>query len=186
MSIYFVRHGQTDWNKDGFLQGQSDIPLNQTGIMQAQKVKEMMKDISIDQVYCSPLQRTRETATIINENWNLPIMEDPLLLERNFGEIEGKHKDSFDFKSFWDWKQETRFGMESIEEVFARIYLFLDRIQQVAVDHHILIVAHGGVSIPFQCYFNEENSNKELFSLILKNCEIAKRESKWNQECQKG
>lgn len=186
MSIYFVRHGQTDWNKKGFLQGQSDIPLNETGIQQAKNVKELMKDIKIDHVYCSPLLRTRETAAIINENWNLSIMEDEQLLERNFGEIEGKHKDAFDFKSFWIWDQERNFGMELMEEVFDRVYEFLDRIQEEAVDHNILIVAHGGVSIPFQCYFDEENKKKELISLILKNCEVAKRESKLNKECQKG
>ena len=68
--------------------------------------------------------------------------------------------------------------MESIDEVFHRVYDFLDDIMEEAMHQNILVVAHGGVSIPFQCYFDEENRKKDLISLILKNCEVAQRESK--------
>lgn len=178
MSIYYVRHGQTDWNLQGYLQGQSDIPLNETGMKQAYEVNKAMKKIKIEKLYCSPLKRTRKTAEIINENWGLPIFEDARLLERNFGEKEGAHKSTYPFASFWVFDQPSEFQMETIEELFARVYDFLDEIQEEAKSKNILIVAHGGVSIPFQCYFDEEKRNGDPLSLILSNCEIAREESK--------
>ena len=82
MSIYYVRHGQTDWNKLGYLQGQSDIALNEEGIKQAKQVRDAMKQVHIDKIICSPLQRTRHTASIINENYGLEIHEDKRIIER--------------------------------------------------------------------------------------------------------
>ena len=184
--IYFVRHGQTDWNKQGYLQGQSDIPLNEEGMRQAQQTRDALKNIRMDAVYCSPLQRTRETAQIIVGKQNLEIHEDPRLLERSFGEMEGSHKSEWDFKSFWKFDALPQHGMEPLQTLFQRVYAFLDSIQEEACNHHILIVAHGGISIPFQCYFDEEHRKKELTSLILKNCEVAQRESKWKNQVMKG
>lgn len=178
MSIYYVRHGQTDWNKLGYLQGQSDIPLNDEGIKQAQQVRDTMKQVRIDKIICSPLERTRMTASIINENYGLDIHEDERIKERYFGEVEGAHRNEIIFEDFWKWEKPLQYGMESIDELFNRVYSFLDDIMEEANDQNILVVAHGGVSIPFQCYFDEENRKKDLISLILKNCEVAQKESK--------
>lgn len=178
MSIYFVRHGQTDWNKDGYLQGQSDIELNEEGLRQAEIVKEALRDIPLDKLICSPLKRTRKTAEVISEGRHLPMIEDARLIERNFGELEGKHRSYWKDISFWELDSDAGHGIEPMEQLFDRIYRFLDEIIEEAVDRNILIVAHGGVSIPYQCYFDEANRERNLAELILKNCEIAKRESK--------
>ena len=178
MSIYYVRHGQTDWNKLGYLQGQSDIALNEEGTKQAKQVRDAMKQVHIDKIICSPLQRTRHTASIINENYGLEIHEDKRIIERYFGEVEGAKRKDIVFEDFWKWEKPVQYGMESIDEVFHRVYDFLDDIMEEAMHQNILVVAHGGVSIPFQCYFDEENRKKDLISLILKNCEVAQRESK--------
>ena len=71
MNLYLVRHGQTDWNIQGRIQGSTDIELNSTGLNQAQKTAELLKNIDFDVIYSSPLKRTVDTAKIINTYHNL-------------------------------------------------------------------------------------------------------------------
>ena len=59
MGLYFVRHGQTDWNVRGKLQGKSDIALNETGRLQAVETREKLKQVAMDAIYCSPLMRAK-------------------------------------------------------------------------------------------------------------------------------
>ena len=65
MIIYLVRHGQTDWNARKIVQGVTDIPLNETGLAQAARARDLMKDVPIDIIYSSPLVRAYRTAEII-------------------------------------------------------------------------------------------------------------------------
>ena len=90
MEIFVVRHGQTEWNALEKLQGQTDIELNEVGREQAQITGEQIKNENIDLIITSPLKRARETAEIINKNFNAPIIEDKRLMERGYGELEGK------------------------------------------------------------------------------------------------
>ena len=62
MTIYLVRHGETDWNARRIVQGVTDIPLNETGLAQAAAARELMKDVPIDIIYSSPLVRAYRTA----------------------------------------------------------------------------------------------------------------------------
>ena len=88
-NLYVVRHGQTDWNLAGRLQGWSDIELNQTGVSQAQKVRDELSDINFDLCLASPLKRAAKTAEIICEN-KCEIIFDELLVERSYGKKEGE------------------------------------------------------------------------------------------------
>ena len=90
MNIYYVRHGQTDWNKVKRLQGRTDNPLNEVGIEQAKKTRDLLKNEKIDLIICSPLRRTLETANIINEGRNIKIIKDEGFIERSFGKYEGE------------------------------------------------------------------------------------------------
>ena len=65
MKIYFVRHGETDWNRAHKVQGHTDIPLNNYGRHLARETAEGMKNLKIDLAYTSPLSRAKETAEII-------------------------------------------------------------------------------------------------------------------------
>ena len=65
--LCLVRHGETDWNSLGILQGRKDIPLNDTGILQAEECRELLKSTNWDVFITSPLKRTMETAEIINK-----------------------------------------------------------------------------------------------------------------------
>ena len=76
MKIYFVRHGETDWNKDRKIQGQVNIALNEFGRHLARETAKGLKDIPFDVCFTSPLDRAKETAKIILEGREVPIIED--------------------------------------------------------------------------------------------------------------
>ncbi len=88
--FYFLRHGQTDWNLQRIYQGQIDIPLNATGISQAQNAKTLLANFPIATICASPLGRARQTAEIINEELNCPLVLIEGLQEIGFGEMEGQ------------------------------------------------------------------------------------------------
>ena len=94
MKVYIVRHGQTDWNVQHKAQGRSDIPLNETGRRQAEELRDKIKDIKFDAVYASPLKRARETAEIATDG-EYKIVFDDRLMERSFGDFEGKEISSW-------------------------------------------------------------------------------------------
>jgi broad specificity phosphatase PhoE len=87
--FYFLRHGQTDWNLEGRYQGQSDIPLNTTGIAQAHAAAERLACVPIDRIVASPLIRAIATAAIVAERLQKPIHIERGLVERNFGSFDG-------------------------------------------------------------------------------------------------
>lgn len=97
MKILLTRHGQTDWNVAGKIQGCTDIELNQTGIEQAKIAREKLLNYDIDIIITSPLKRAKRTAEIINEGRNIPLTESKGIIERNFGEFEGKTAKEFNF-----------------------------------------------------------------------------------------
>ena len=80
-SIVLIRHGETDWNIEGRYQGQADPPLNNQGVHQAQKLTAEIQDIGLDILYTSPLQRTKQTADILNEVLMIPVEDEQRLQE---------------------------------------------------------------------------------------------------------
>lgn len=89
-SFYFLRHGETDWNRRGIMQGFTDIPLNETGRAQARAAVDLFAGLPIDRIVASPLMRAHETAKIVNEKLQKPITLCEGLRERHFGAFEGK------------------------------------------------------------------------------------------------
>ncbi|NBX86843.1 MAG: histidine phosphatase family protein [Proteobacteria bacterium] len=89
-TFYFVRHGQTDWNLEGRMQGHTDIPLNANGLEQAVLAAERLHEVRIDVVVSSPLVRALKTAAVIAETHQWPLRVDTALMERTFGSYEGK------------------------------------------------------------------------------------------------
>lgn len=175
METLLIRHGQTEWNALKKVQGKADIKLNEKGIKQAKDVKDKLKDEQIDLILCSPLIRAVETANIINGDRDIPILIDERLSERDFGEFEGMSNTDFDYESFWSYKQNIEYQKaENIREFFQRVYSFLDDIHLKYKNKRILLVAHGGISIPVYCYFNGIPNKDTLLGLALENCEVAK------------
>ena len=89
MKIYLVRHGETDWNQAGLLQGQTDIALNAQGLEQAREAAERLKEVPFEIAFCSPLIRAKRTAETIIGDRKITLTTDERLRELNFGPWEG-------------------------------------------------------------------------------------------------
>ena len=179
MEIYVVRHGQTDYNIQHLFQGHLDIPLNDNGILQAKETAQKFRDIKIDYILVSPLKRTIQTAEYINSITKAKLIIDDRLIERSFGDMEGKtNTPEWNIEMMLDFhKNYTYQNIEPVKEFFKRIYNFLDDIIEKYKGKRIMLVTHGGVSQPIDCYFNgmPDNPNYESFEkLTLKNCEVKK------------
>lgn len=87
--ICFIRHGETDWNIAGRLQGRTDIPLNESGIKQAQACGASLLQNEWDLMITSPLLRAKETGQIIQQKLNIPLYEKESFIEVAFGDAEG-------------------------------------------------------------------------------------------------
>ena len=89
MEIYLIRHGETDWNLEGKLQGQENIPLNKTSLKQSEACGEALKAVPLQCVQTSPLSRARRTAEIIADQQECPLIINPSLIERDYGLLSG-------------------------------------------------------------------------------------------------
>lgn len=169
--IYFIRHGQTDWNLSRLMQGRTDIPLNAQGRIEAKKTAEALKDVTFDKVFCSPLSRALETCKAVVGKF--PITVDARLIERNFGEYEGKSLQIMIDEGFWkETGTQTINGGESLSRVISRVYSFLDEITEKYSEKNVLIVAHGGIGMVVKSYFLGKPEDGDYFNYIVRNCEV--------------
>ena len=89
MRLILIRHGETLWNKEGRIQGTSDVELSEAGIEQARKLALSLKDSDIGAIHASPLKRAYKTAEIINSFHQKTIEVHPDLMEMDQGDFEG-------------------------------------------------------------------------------------------------
>lgn len=172
MRVLIIRHGQTDWNKQGLLQGTKDIPLNEVGFEQAEAAREQLEGEDIDVCFCSPLIRTRQTADVILKGRDVPIIYDERIVERRFGVAEGSGIHDIDFDSTWiPGRPPICEGMETFEMLLERVSGFFDEIYKEYADKTVLVVTHGGTSIICGYYFcgPPKTSRNEYF---CKNCVV--------------
>ena len=136
--LYFMRHGPTDWNAQGRLQGHTDIPLSEQGREEMRRMGQRLReaDFSVDRIVTSPLKRARETARIIAEQIGFAgeIRVEPELIERCFGEAEGKIIAQLDLSM-------PVSGMESAPRLCRRVERVLERYTRVP--GMVLLVTHG-------------------------------------------
>ena len=154
MNIYLLRHGQTDWNLEGRIQGHTDIPLNPHGKVQIAQTATGLMGIcpNMDLILCSPLSRAKESARIAAEKLNYPkdsIIEEPFLIERCFGEAEGltaaEREEKYPNYHYSDISYHFP-GMESFEELMKRARSLFERIVDTYKDReNILAVSHGAI-----------------------------------------
>lgn len=156
LSVYFIRHGQTDWNAEERLQGQLDIPLNDLGRAQARRNGRALRDMLADpralDYVASPLARCRETMEIVRAELALPrrgYRVEPALKEIHFGDWQGFTWD--ELKALNAGAIEARFadawntvspgaGGESYAQLSARAVAWF-----ASVTRDTVVVAHGGV-----------------------------------------
>ena len=176
MKLYFVRHCETDVNS-GLQQAhtaQFDEPLNTAGTVQAEQLAEQLRDVTFDAIVSSPLQRTIQTAKIINKFHHLDILLDDAWKELStttYLDATSWHE-AFDFD-----RNEDIEGVEPIRDFFGRIYIALDNLKSThGKDESVLIVSSGGVHQAVHAYINGLDLTGDMRVSPMKNCEIREYE----------
>lgn len=183
LKVILLRHGETPYNAaDNKYCGRTDVGLTPKGIQQAENVAVLLKDISIDAVYSSPLQRARITASIASGNKS--VITDDRIIEADFGLWEGKTKAVFNAENPMLWKEWisnpecNRAGGigETGGEIVARANAFFEEIHKKHKGQLVMVVAHNGINrlylasklgMPLSNYrrFDLENSAITYFEL---------------------
>jgi probable phosphoglycerate mutase len=150
--LYFVRHGQTEWNTERRMQGQNDSPLTAEGIAGAKRLAGHVKTLKFSQIYCSPSGRTRHTAQLLLEGIeHVPIQFNDNLLEISLASWEGKVKDEIHDHELFDafWHRPHQFlptEGESFYAVQQRITGFVNQlVSHLPENENALIVTHTTV-----------------------------------------
>lgn len=153
MDLYVIRHGETNENKTGIMQGNMETLLNENGKKQAISLREKVKEAKIDLVICSPKLRTKETAALAAPN--IPIIYDDRLVSRNHGEFEGLERHKINLNDYWNIKKNIQYKKaESIGDLFNRISSLLNDISINYSDKNVLLVTHSGIARVLYYYFN--------------------------------
>jgi broad specificity phosphatase PhoE len=142
-TILLARHGETDWNRDGRVQGHTDAPLNRAGRAQARELAARLAPEPLDAVYASDLARASETARIVADRHALDVVLLPELRERHFGSWEGL-TDSEILERFPHARPGHWGDGEPAEQMAERVVAALHRVATSHPGGHVLVVAHGG------------------------------------------
>lgn len=151
--LCLIRHGETAWNAERRLQGHTDIPLNQRGVLQAQRMAMALKNsqISFDALYTSDLKRAVDTASAVVHSLGITAITEDILRERNFGGLQGISIDEAPLTKpdIWqahlarDLDHELE-GGESILQFATRVEQALQMIHERHAGKTVLVVSHGG------------------------------------------
>lgn len=170
--IYVIRHGETDWNLEGKMQGQTDTPMNDTGRAQARRLALELKDaLPFDKIVSSHLSRARETAEIIAESHNTAIHLDEGFSEMGFGEWEGTL--FTDQRRKWPresraWSEDGDFrgpGGETVEGLIERVWTRFTRWADMDDYQKMAIVTHGSAGRALLCaLIGEPARNLNLYT----------------------
>lgn len=165
MRVLLARHGETDWNVRKWVQGGNDIPLNEKGLRQAERLGKLLAGKSIQGVYTSTLSRARMTAEIAAKHINVPCEPRPGLEEICLGDWEGHSWD--EIESGWRdlhrrWEADKRNvrppNGETYREMLGRfIPAVLDIVREARGD--VLIVTHSACMLAFQAELNRTSLN---------------------------
>jgi broad specificity phosphatase PhoE len=173
MTIFLVRHGETDWNRGGRVQGREDIPLNHAGREQAARLASVFSCIGIGSIWSSPLSRAMDTAAIIARECGIgSVIPLEALRERDFGESSGMTREER-ARIYPD--EESIPGQEAFDALQRRAIAALMRIAEDDPSERVLVVSHGAFidsviralsGIPFV----------GLSGIALKNCCVTRLE----------
>lgn len=175
--LHVMRHGTTDWNKEGKIQGKTDVPIDEDSINQLESIIPKLENEKYDLIISSTQKRARQTAEIINERLNITLLTNELLTERDYGEFEGKSKTEIN-KKYPEYKNnKIKFDIPGEEEGYSdikkRVEEFLKYINKNYSNKKILIITHNAVIRTFNIIINELN-DKEASKYKLQHDEIEK------------
>lgn len=169
MKIYVLRHGETNENTKGIMQGNMETLLNATGRQQAMMQREKVKNAKIDLVITSPKLRAKETAALAAPG--IPMIEDARLLSRDHGEFEGMSRDQVNLEDYWNIKKNIQYERaESVGEIFNRVSSLLNDISMNYSDKNVLLVTHSGLTRVFYYFFNGFPEDGDLTEYESTNC----------------
>ncbi len=142
-TIGFIRHGVTEWNKEGRSQGNTDIPLNEEGLQMAEQIANRLEHEKWDVIYSSPLLRAQKTAEVIaNRKQPIKLYLDNRLRETGGGQAEGTTLAERIDKWGTSW-QKVDLGAESEMDVIERGMTFIEEIKTKHLGERVLVVSHG-------------------------------------------
>ncbi len=178
IKLLLIRHGETDWNFEGRMQGQIDINLNQRGQEQAEQTAALLRATPIDAVFSSDLQRALQTASALAKEKGFSVQPDPRLREVHLGdwqgclvsEVENSHVSLFNLRA----KDPFSFappGGESTPQVIDRVQSFLRDLETRHQGKTVAVVSHGFTLAVLRALY-QPAPVEHLFRLVPKNGEI--------------
>ncbi len=187
MKIYLIRHGQTNWNVAGRIQGSTDTDLNEDGLLQAKELSRQITEESygITKIYSSPLKRAYQTAQIIGEALDDEVIVMNNFSEMNFGKWEGLNWNQVkrDYaEEYTQWRHNRRYTSlpegESYQETLVRVVEGLRQISQEQGGEagNIAVVTHSAVIRCIQCFVTDTPFH-EMKKFKLENAAIVEIDS---------
>jgi 2,3-bisphosphoglycerate-dependent phosphoglycerate mutase len=155
--LIVIRHGETDWNRQHRFQGQIDVPLNDIGLEQADRLASRLKHEALDVLVCSDLQRAQATAEAVARQHDqaprMALLPEALWREQGFGVLEGLDVPTIRSRHADLWAQWVRHdadyalpeGGESNRAFHARVMQALQQLVARHAGRRVLVVSHGGV-----------------------------------------
>lgn len=177
MNLYIIRHGESTWNNQNKIQGNSDPELSKLGRLQAKLLAKRFRCIKIDKMYSSPLLRAFQTAQIISETLKLKAIKKEGLKEVGLGEWEGRTPDEIDKLYKNKYEKWLSLGPTKIKIPHSEgIASFRKRVKKVFYeiidenqDKDVIVVTHGGVIAAFLSHILDADFDKLILSLHLPN-----------------
>ena len=184
MKLIFIRHGQTDWNVQGKIQGSYDSELNATGIEQAMSLSEKLFNLNykFSKIYSSPQKRALKTAEILSKSSNVDYISVKDLQEMNMGKWEGlswREVEENYPNEYKEWHLNRRYTKtpegESYQDMLERVLKAIHKIINEN-NENVVIVSHSAVIMCLQCYVTNTPFN-DMLKFKTKNANITEIDS---------
>lgn len=180
MNLYLTRHGETDWNVSSRIQGQTDTPLNETGVRQAKELAERLLEEKpeIAKIYTSRQKRAYQTAKIAAEKLQAEVVVKDGLEEISFGKWEGytwKQVKELFSEEYEEWHENRRYKVppegESYQQLLERLVPALQEISREEKED-VLVVTHSAVIMTLLSYIYQKPFDEMAKNFKTKNTEI--------------
>ncbi|MBJ9569438.1 adenosylcobalamin/alpha-ribazole phosphatase [Citrobacter sp. Cb041] len=152
MRLWLVRHGETEANVAGLYSGHAPTPLTERGIAQAQTLGTLLRNVPVDNVLCSELERAHHTTQLILAEREVPVRNMPELNEMFFGDWEMRHhrdlaREDAENYAVWcnDWQNATPTNGEGFQAFSQRVERFIAQLADYKACQNLLVVSHQGV-----------------------------------------
>ncbi len=179
MKLILVRHGETEANVNGTLEGRTPGELTEKGLFQARRLGERLREEKIDIIYCSDLKRAMDTAHEIKKfHPDVPIVFVKELRERDLGPFEGKTKEEIGMDKDVSAAFVAMEGAETSEAMFGRANAFLSRVLAKHVNDSVLFVAHNGILKAIIAAIEKRAMDDIIKLNFLDNCSVTVYEIK--------